>query len=80
MASKFADAISVRFLGKGKGKSSSPAPDPDEDVPPDADYTPKTPKGDDDGDKPGAKGKLLAAAIRKGNGEAIEECIRSICG
>lgn len=80
MASKFADAISVRFLGKGKGKSSSPAPDPDEDVPPDADYTPKTPKDEDDGDKPGSMGKTLLAAIKKGNAEAVEEAIRAICG
>lgn len=76
MASKFADAISVRFLGKGKGKPSSPAPDPDEDVPPDADYTPKG----DDGDKPGSLGKMAIAALKKGDGEAFEEAIRSICG
>lgn len=76
MASKFADAVVVRF-GKGKGKAPAPEPDADDAVPPAPNYSAKD---NDEDDKPGARGKLLAAAIRKGDGEAIEECIRAICG
>jgi|HubBroStandDraft_2_1064218.scaffolds.fasta_scaffold478692_2 hypothetical protein len=62
----FADKVVVRF-GKGKG-SQEPAPA----APADA---------DDAGDaKPGSKGKMLAAALKKGDGEAIEEAVLAITG
>jgi hypothetical protein len=35
-----------------------------------------TPDADDGA---GAKGKMLAAALKRGDGEAIEEAIRAIC-
>ena len=60
-----ADKIVVRF---GKGK---PMPDSeDEDNAPD----------DESDEKPGMKGKMLRAALRKGDDEAIEEAVRAICG
>lgn len=66
--SKFADAVVVRF-GKGKPDPAMDHKEPDGD---------EAPEGDKD-EKPGMKGKMLAAALKKGDGEAIEEAVRAIC-
>jgi hypothetical protein len=62
----FADDIKVRFL-KGKGSPAPEAPDAPS-------------QSSDDEDAPGAKGKMLAAALKRGDGAAIEEAVRAICG
>lgn len=61
-----ADKIVVKF---GKGK-----PAPMDDTTSDTDDMP-----DKSEDKPGMKGKMLAAALKRGDGEAIEEAVKAIC-
>ena len=62
-----ADRIVVRF-GKGKPMLA-------DDKAPEDDAAPS-----DDGDaKPGMKGKMLIKAIKSGDGEAVEEILKSIC-
>ena len=75
MGSKFADAVVVRF-GKGKPMEKSPPADDGEGTGGDA-------AGKDDDaptEKPGQKGKMLIAAFKKGDGESVEELVKSICG
>lgn len=44
---------------------------------------PKADKGEgyepDREEKPGAKGRILVAALKNGDGEAIEEAVKAIC-
>jgi len=61
----FADDIAARFR-KGSGKPA-PAPVPASDDSPKA------------SDSAGSKGKVLAAALKRGDGEAIEAAVRAIC-
>lgn len=62
-----ADKIVVKF-GKGKpAPAMDGAPEDAEDMP------------DKSEDKPGMKGKMLAAALKRGDGEAIEEAVKAIC-
>jgi hypothetical protein len=60
----FADDIAARFA-KGS-KTPPPAPAADDDAPKAA-------------DSDGSKGRMLAAALKKGDGEAIEAAVRAIC-
>ena len=65
---KFADVVVAKLSGRSPA-GMPPAPDKDE---PD--------KDDEDGDDsaPGERGKIIIAANRRGDGEALEEAIRSI--
>lgn len=69
--SKFADAVVTRFV---KGKPDPKMSDKD------AGESETTEDEDTSDDKPGMKGKMLAAALKKGDGEAIEEAVKAICG
>lgn len=73
---KFADVVVARFTGK-KPASAAPAPDGPE---PDGDEGPNPAKpSDDDGDEePGTNGKVMIAAQRRGDGEALEEAVKAI--
>lgn len=72
-AKKFADVVVARFTKKPPAAAAEPDGDegPMPSAPPDGD-------GDDDGDEPGANGKILIAAQRRGDGEAVEEAIKAI--
>jgi hypothetical protein len=62
----FADDIAARYR-KGSGKSApTPAPAADADA-------------DSGTDSDGSKGKMLAAALKKDDGVAIEAAVKAIC-
>jgi hypothetical protein len=65
---KFADVVIARIGGKKPGAMPAAAGDDDEE--PDDD--------DEDDSKPGDRGKIVLAAQRRGDPEAIEEAIKAI--
>lgn len=61
---RFADVVVAKLSGK-----------PGDMVPPSAD---DEDEGDDDESKPGERGKIILAAQRRGDAEALEEGIKSL--
>lgn len=62
---KFADVVVAKL--SGKPSMAPPMADDDEDEP-----------DDEDDHAPGERGKIIIAAQRRGDGEALEEAIKSI--
>jgi hypothetical protein len=67
---KFADVVVARFTKKPTGE-----PDGDEGAAPAA---PSDDDGDEDKPESGAKGKIMLAATRRSDPEALEEAVRAI--
>jgi hypothetical protein len=68
-ARKFADVVVAKF-------TKHPAVEPDESA---EDETPdKDGAEEDEGSEPGERGKIILAAQRRGDPEALEEAIKSI--
>lgn len=68
-AKKFADVVVARFTKKPTGSSGGD----EEAAPADA-----ADDGDQDEPEAGAKGKIMLAANRRGDAEALEEAVRAI--
>jgi hypothetical protein len=72
-----ADKLYKRMKG-GKG-SADPDPEPDPEDPAEEDEGESEGEGKPKDDSGGADGRALAAAIKRGDGGAIEELVRRIC-